>query len=117
MVYEQFDKATSHMSAFAILSPTGEYVARVVIKYPKDGAGRLHCYFQAFGSHMVAGSASGYGYDKAHAAMESACMAYAKAIDTVAHGTNIASAINSTSDGKRWQHVIEGAGYRVLSVI
>lgn len=44
MVYEQYDKATSLMSAFAILSPSGEYVARVVIKYPKDGAGRLRWY-------------------------------------------------------------------------
>jgi hypothetical protein len=117
MVYEQFDKATALMSAFAILSPSGEYVARVVIKYPKDGAGRLRCYFQAFGSHMVAGSASGYGYDKAHAAMEKACMAYANGAEKSAHGANIANAVNNTSDGKRWQHVIEDAGYRVLSVI
>lgn len=117
MVYEQFDKATSLMSAFAILSPAGEYVARVVIKYPKDGAGRLHCYFQAFGSQMVAGSASGYGYDKAHAAIEAACLAYASGAEKSAHGSNIASAINDNSDGRRWQNVIEDIGYRVLSVI
>lgn len=117
MVYEQYEKATAHVSAFAILSPSGEYVARVVIKYPKDGAGRLRCYFQAFGSHMVAGSASGYGYDKAHGAIEAACLAYANREEKSAHGANIASAINDSSDGKRWQHVIEDVGYRVLSVI
>ena len=116
MIYDQFDKATAQVSAYAILAPNGDYAARVVFKYPRDGAGRLYCYFQAFGAQMVRGSATGYGYDKTHAAMESACMAYAKATEKAAHGANIADAMNASNDGKRWQHVVEDAGYRVLNV-
>jgi hypothetical protein len=44
-------------------------------------------------------------------------MVYEQFDKATAHGANIANAVNNTSDGKRWQHVIEDAGYRVLSVI
>lgn len=36
-IYDQHDKAFRTVSAFAILSPAGEPVAKVAIKYPAEG--------------------------------------------------------------------------------
>lgn len=67
-IYEQFDKHTRQVGAWAIFKGA-ESVGRVVIKYPNDGAGRLYAYVQVWGAPMVRSWASGYGYDKASAAV------------------------------------------------
>jgi hypothetical protein len=66
--YEAFEKGTGHMSAYALIKD-GSAVGRIVIKPPRDGAGRLYAFAQVWGVPMVRGSAGGYGYDKAGAAL------------------------------------------------
>lgn len=69
------EKRTSNVSACVVIDPTNpERTGRVVISYPRDGAGRL--YVIAWlpgtldeGSIRHCGWASGGGYDKATAAM------------------------------------------------
>lgn len=71
-IYEKHQAAFSHVSAGALVM-NGKFVGNLTFKFPKDGAGRLTCYLHLFGHPMVAGIASGYGYDKKCAALESAC--------------------------------------------
>lgn len=70
-IYDAHQKAFANVSAFVILKD-GERVATVAFKFPRDGAGRLYAYVHWIGIEMVRGSASGYGYDKRSAAVESA---------------------------------------------
>ena len=71
MDYAKFDRATGHMSAFAVLRD-GKPVGRVVIRPGRDGAARLTAYAQVWGAPMAVGYASGYGYDKRGAALSQA---------------------------------------------
>lgn len=66
--YQAFEKGTGHISAYALVKD-GSAVGRIVIKPPRDGAGRLYAYVQVWGAPMVRGSAGGYGYDKTGAAL------------------------------------------------
>jgi hypothetical protein len=70
-IYDQHTAAFRQVSAFVILRH-GERVATIAFKSPKDGAGRLYAYIHWFGTQMVRGYASGYGYDKKSAAAEAA---------------------------------------------
>ena len=74
-VYEQFDAAFDRIDAYVITTPHGVGLARIAIKYPRDGMGRANCYAQVWGAPMVHGSASGCGYDKRGAAISSALSA------------------------------------------
>ncbi len=71
MDYAKFDRATGHMTAFAVLRD-GAPVGRVVIRPGRDGAARLTAYAQVWGAPMAVGYASGYGYDKRGAALSQA---------------------------------------------
>lgn len=71
-IYEQHRAAFQSVSAYAIVSLTGERVASIAFKYPRDGAGRLYAYVHVFGLPMVRGFAGGGGYDKHSAAVEDA---------------------------------------------
>jgi hypothetical protein len=71
-VYEKHDKAFEVVSAGALVV-NGVQIGTLAFKFPKDGAGRLTCFFHIYGSQMVAGFAGGYGYDKKSAALEDAC--------------------------------------------
>lgn len=71
-IYEQYDKAFQKVGAWAILDRDGEYVAKIAIKFPADGAGRLYAYVHWFGIRMERGYAGGYGYDKRSAAVADA---------------------------------------------
>jgi hypothetical protein len=64
MSYEQFDKATGNITAQALLLD-GQPVGRIVIKF---GAAAT-AYVQVWGSGMAHARATGYGYDKASAAV------------------------------------------------
>lgn len=68
-IYEQHEKHFNLTKAFVVTDITGERVATIAIKYPRDGAGRLYAYVHAIGIPMVRGSANGYGYDKRSAAI------------------------------------------------
>lgn len=67
-VYDQYDAAFRKTAAAAILKD-GNYTAKVCIKYPADGAGRLYAYVHVFRAEMARGFAGGYGYDKTSAAI------------------------------------------------
>lgn len=63
--WSKFDKAFNQVSSFIILdSETKDVIAKIALKYPKDGAGRLSCYIHIIGTEVQIGTASGYGYDK-----------------------------------------------------
>ena len=66
-IYDQFDAAFKQISAYAVMRD-GDLVARISIKFPRDGAGRLYAYVHWLGAPMVRGHANGYGYDKRSAA-------------------------------------------------
>lgn len=120
VIYDQFDKATAQVGAYAILKD-GKFVGRVVFKYPRDGAGRLYCYLQAWGATMVRGFASGGGYDKRTAAFEDAARKLQKdsvpsdvqALDTVFAFLDVAA----ENSGERWDRRLETRGYVVACVI
>jgi hypothetical protein len=59
------------MTALAIMKD-GQAIGRIIIKPGRDGAARLTAYVQVWGAPMVAGYASGYGYDKRGKALSSA---------------------------------------------
>jgi hypothetical protein len=48
-----------------------EYRGRVIVAYPKDGAGNLYAYVQ-FDGKSATGLATGYGYDKKSSAINDA---------------------------------------------
>lgn len=78
--FAQFDKAFNRVAAYVVLKD-GECVAKISIKFPADGAGRLYAYVHWLGVEMVRGSASGYGYDKRTAAVADAIRAMLKGKD------------------------------------
>lgn len=69
--YDKHDKAFSQVGAYVLMNGK-EQVGTIALKYPKDGAGRLTCYFHIRTLPMVYGTAGGYGYDKASAAVTDA---------------------------------------------
>lgn len=71
-IYDQHQATFKNVSAFVILDENHEVYAKVSIKYPRDGAGRLYAYVHIIGERMVRGSATGYGYDKGSAAVSKA---------------------------------------------
>ena len=63
--WNKFYSAFSQVSAFIVFSSeTKEMIAKIALKYSKDGAGRLSCYMHIIGNDIQIGTASGYGYDK-----------------------------------------------------
>lgn len=71
--WTKFDSAFAQVSSFVILdAETKNVIAKIALKYPKDGAGRLSCYMHIVGTEVQIGTASGYGYDKRTAAIISA---------------------------------------------
>ena len=71
-VYQKHESAFPLVSAGVIVK-NGIKLGTIAFKFPKDGAGRLTCFLHIHGYPMVIGTASGYGYDKKAAALESAC--------------------------------------------
>ena len=73
-IYDQHAKAFAAVQAFVILDTSGERVATVALKFPRDGAGRLYAYVHLIGVEMVRAHAGGYGYDKRSAAVVAVLM-------------------------------------------
>ena len=73
-IYDKFDAATRDMTAQALLMD-GKAVGRIVIKF---GAAAT-AYVQIWGAPMATGRATGYGYDKASAAVMAAIRAFPSA--------------------------------------
>lgn len=115
--WNKFDKAFSQVSAFIILdSETKDVIAKIALKYPKDGAGRLSCYMHIVGNEVQIGTASGYGYDKRTSAIINASYKqYEKLDDAQQKFLNWLS--SNTAQGG-WQEVInEKNGFVVIQAI
>ena len=76
-VYNNHDKHFRQVRAYCVLKD-GQHVAKVSIRYPQDGVGRVYAYVHFLGIRMVRGDAGGYGYDKTSAAVWKACEEYRK---------------------------------------
>ena len=133
-IYDQHRAAFANVSAFVILTATGETAATVALKCPREGAGRLYAYVHISGLPMVRGWADGGGYDKRSAAVASAC---ARAKDTPYTPDDDAPAavrdgwkeLNAQADalaaawreraprldaGRDWTRALEREGFRVV---
>jgi len=116
-IYDQHAKHFARTSAAAILDSDGNHVANVTIRYPADGAGRLYAYVHWLGTEMVRGSASGYGYDKATAALAGAVR------DRQQSGVHSHEAQQDFLDAlakdgaQRWDGALRAAGFTVLQVV
>jgi len=69
MIYDKHEKAFKNVKAGALVKD-GKQVGTLAFKH---GASRVTCYLHLFGSQMVSGIASGYGYDKTTASFVAAC--------------------------------------------
>lgn len=128
-IYDQHDKAFNNVSAY-VITEGGERVATVAFKFPKDGAGRLWCYFHVIGAEMARGYAGGYGYDKKSAAVDSAignikeaAAAYPDEKWSVMHAKALNEKIKRFADamqgrdGYSWDHNLREAGFNILQAI
>lgn len=123
-IYDQHDAAFRQVSAYIVLKD-GEPVAKVAIKFPADGAGRLYAYVHWFGTAMVRDFAGGYGYDKRSAAVAGALqkMADAPGTDISHYTTAEADALGAFMEarhamhGNDWSRALEKAGFRVVQAV
>lgn len=112
-VYDNLDKATKHISASVILKD-GEVKGRIIVKYPKDGAGRLYVFIHEYGLECLQGMASGYGYDKTGAAISDAYQQWEKGNSDI--GAELYRAIEPVTYNGEWQNVLRKAGYDVVTI-
>lgn len=119
-IYDQHKAAFASVSAYVVLDDKGERVATVAFKYPRDGAGRLYCYLQIFGTSMVRDFAGGFGYAKHDAAIHKASRrikltgvpSYANLDATIAA---FQGALKDS--GYSWQHELREAGFTVHQAV
>lgn len=135
-IYDQHRKHFERTLAAAVLDSAGQHVANVSIRYPADGAGRLYAYAHWLGTEMVRGSASGYGYDKATAALSDAVTRLEKAPgpeivpdnhpDLIAERRTVRKEQErreafhralSQDGGQHWDGALRAAGFTVLQVV
>jgi|SRR5665213_1139968 len=134
-IYDQHKAAFATVSAYVILDSSGERVATVAIKYPRDGAGRLYAYTHFLGVRMTRGHANGYGYDKRSPAVASgfakatveapgaADDAWKQRPDYLAMvaktRTKLAAFVGAFKDYEStdWIVCLAGAGYRVFHAV
>jgi len=111
-LHNEIQKRTKRVAAFIVMRGS-EHVGTIQLHYSADGAGRLIAYvadwtrekpeaipFKEF-TRWRRGSASGYGYDKASAAMSGATIAGVTTVD----------------DGHGWEHHYKEAGLTILQAI
>lgn len=114
-VYDQLNTHTALMSASAILFD-GQMVAKIIFKFPKDGAGRLYVYAHWLGVPMVRSSASGYGYDK-----KSAALSRLPTIETDTYSgaaqLKFIEALAKCDDGHGWEYHLRQAGFIICTII
>lgn len=125
-IYDQHDAAFKQVSAYVIVKDN-ERVATIAFKFPKDGAGRLWCYFHWIGDEMVRGYTGGYGYDKTSAAAQNAISAGAKGDKFKRNNqvfgkgaddwTDLMRAFSKDIGGANWDNVIRDAGFQVLKAV
>ncbi len=114
-IYEHRDKAFARTAAYVILR-NNERVATIAFAFPRDGAGRLYAYVHWIGVEMVRGHASGYGYDKKSAAIESAMRALKKK-DTLPNDCMVFWSALRRIDGNTWDRALQDAGFTVMQAV
>lgn len=119
-IYDHHRAAFENVSAYVVLNGARERVATIAFKFPRDGAGRLACYFHIHGVAMVRGFANGYGYDKRSAAAHSAVQmisreGLAEWPDTRATIEAMQAAIQDS--GYSWDRELENAGFTVFQAV
>lgn len=119
-IYEQHHAAFAQTTAYVITNNKGDRLAKVAFKFPKDGAGRLYCYFHLIGIAMVRGHANGYGYDKKSAAVVNA-MSKMRADDGCDPGNkklmHTLQSYSGEMNSGNWDNVLRNAGYNVLQAV
>lgn len=119
-VYEQHKASFKQVAAYVLVDEKGDRVATIAFKYPKDGAGRVHCYLHILGMLMQRGHANGYGYDKSSAAT---MHAIAKVTDAHAKECGMEYTVNKIrkaldkADSGTWNRELENAGYSVYQAV
>ena len=119
-IYDQHRAAFDAVSAYIVLKD-GKRVASVAFRFPRDGAGRLYCYFHVFGMPMTRGFAAGGGYDKRSAACESAVERIVPPegpewVEDAAHAITIKTALKGDS-GHGWDRRLQDAGFDVWQAV
>jgi len=122
-IYEQHDKHFANVSAYVVIDPAAPAnPMTVALHYPRDGAGRLYAYVHVRGLPMVRAFASGGGYDKASAAVQSAV----ERIELDASGDGYMKPYNDQAErlkavqldnGHEWASALAHAGYVVLKAV
>ena len=115
--WQKFDSAFSQVSSYIVLDKeTKQVIAKIALKYPKDGAGRLTCYMSIIGNELQVGTASGYGYDKPTTAIINASRNQFGNVSTVQDSFLTWLSSNTAQSG--WQEVInENNGFIVIQAI
>ena len=63
--WQKFDNAFKLVSAYVVMGQdTMQPIAKIALKFPSDGAGRVNAYIHVIGMEVQHGYAGGYGYDK-----------------------------------------------------
>jgi hypothetical protein len=114
-IYEKFDAAFRHISAFAILK-NGKHVANVTLKHGNAVTAFVHW----IGLEMTTGRAGGGGYDRASAAVAAAARK-TKGGDAPKpcqlNADHFIGVLIDKTDSNRWQSALEAEGYTVANVI
>lgn len=130
-VWDQYDTAFKQVTAFAVLfddqtldfMTVPAHVANIVIKHPRDGAGRVVAFVHWLGREVVRGSAGGGGYDKTSAALHEAGrkLASKPKSDSEARPEAMAALgalLVDADNGQNWERTIGDAeGFTLLRVI
>lgn len=119
-IYDQHSAAFNNVAAYVIMRG-GYCCAKIAIKFPRDGAGRLYAYVHWHGATMVRGYAGGGGYDKRSAAIANAAAKLAPAIKA---GDGLSpewfpafvTAIGK-DDGNTWHNNLLAAGFEVYQAV
>lgn len=121
-IYDLHAQAFSRVLAFVILKD-GEMVAKVAIKLPAAGAGRLYAYVHCIGAPMVRGVANGYGYDKRSAAVGDAARvlrpspAHSRAVPAPLATAFVEALVDDDRPGRGWVQCLAGAGFTVIQAV
>ena len=131
---DRLEKAADNVSAYAIFHGSA-FAGRMVVVYPRDGAGLLRVSLSFTGGPLKAlprlyGDASGYGYDKRSAAFRDALSAkrikeaqddYETVLSRkedfeeaweLAH-----NARHAVPDGHGWEKILEHLGYSARWIV
>ena len=119
--WEKFDKAFNQVSAYVVMDTENNLIAKISVKYPKDGAGRLTAFIHIIGTEIQVGTASGYGYDKSTAAICNASDKFDLSKETCKLSNKQIDFIQMLSTSlaqSGWQEAIQPKyGFNVIQVI